>query len=84
MTFLPLPSFGNYSKLINAAIGLAIGFGAVYLAGIGFGTCVPDPASISGQSCTIFGFSESNLRELVMSGLTLLFVHQSPPNVPKP
>lgn len=73
-----LPSFGNYSKFFNAAIGLAIGALITWAASAGFAVCTA--AADGTQACTILGFSEAQITGAVMSLAALLFVHQSPPN----
>lgn len=81
-----LPSFGNYSKLVNGMIGAAVGMGAAYLVSIvpGIGECVaaPLPDDAAHQACTILGISDTKISEAVITLVTLLFVHQSPPNEP--
>lgn len=83
MTLLPLPSFGIYSKLVNGAIGLAVGAALSYAATKGLGTCVPTADGLD-QACTVAGFSQADVTSAIVSLIGLLFIHQSPPNVPKP
>lgn len=73
-----LPSFGNYSKFFNTAIGLGVGALITWAASAGFATCVA--AADGTQSCSILGFGEAQITGAVMSLVALLFVHQSPPN----
>ena len=75
-----LPSFGNYSKFVNGAIGLAVGAGLSYAASKGLATC--SAAADGSQACTIFGFTDAQITAAIMSIITLVFVHQSPPNTP--
>lgn len=73
-----LPSFGNYSKFFNGAIGLAVGAGVTWAVSKGLGVC-----DAAGANCTVFGMSETQITGIIMSAFGLLFVQQSPPNVPK-
>lgn len=70
-----LPSFGNYSKFINGAIGLAVGAAVTYAVSKGLGQC-----DAAGANCTVLGFGESQITAAIMSVIGLLFVYQSPPN----
>lgn len=74
-----LPSFGNYSKFFNGAIGLLVGAGVTWAVSKGFGVC-----DVDGANCTVVGLSEAEITGIIMSLFGLLFVHQSPPNTPSP
>ncbi len=75
-----LPSFGNYSKFVNAGIGLAVGAGFAFAASKGLATC--SAAADGSQACSILGFSDTQVTGAIMSVFAMLFVHQSPPNTP--
>jgi len=83
-----LPSFGNYSKVINGAIGavvgvlVSIGVSALIHNVPSLGTCVVAalPDDPTHQVCTLLGFTDAKISEALVAMITLLFVHQSPPN----
>ena len=71
----------NYYKFIGAIAGNLVGILVVYLATKGLAVCTvigPD------QSCTVFGFSETQITAAVMMVLNSAFVHFFPANTPVP
>lgn len=84
MKYLSLPSYGDsrYAKLYNAALGFVVSLVLTWLLSKGLGNCVSAPGG--GQVCTYGGYSETMINQFLQGLLTLLFVHQSPPNTPPP
>ena len=87
-TIIPLPSFGNYSKLVNSLIGgmvgSAVGAGLSWLAVKGIAVCTD---GVGGRECELWGIPQADMVTFIVGGVTALvgslFVHQSPPNAPK-
>lgn len=72
--------FGNYSKLVGALIGNAVAILVIWAAAQwpAVATCTATPDGE--QSCTILGFSQSDLTMAVMAALNSAFVYFFPPN----
>lgn len=71
--------FGNYSKLIGALVGNVVAIGLVYLATSfpGVAQCV----EVGGvQSCTAFGFTDTQITMGAMLVFNSVFVYFFPPN----
>lgn len=81
----------KYSKLIAAILGNVIGMGVAVLFGwfatMGLATCVPDPANLPQELCTVAGYSQTQitavLMGIIMTYLNAQFVYSAPKNTVK-
>lgn len=72
---------GNYSKLIGAMVGSAVGIVLLWLAFRvpGLSTC----DIVAGDTiCSILGFSQAQITAAIMTVVNMAFVFKFPPNKP--
>jgi hypothetical protein len=77
-----MPSWmSNYSKLIGGLVGNVIAIIVVYAATRGLATCT---VFNNADTCTIAGFSTSQITGFAMMVLNAVFIHWAPANTPPP